>query len=81
MTIFLKLLTKIKTRALPNFFYETTVTFIPKAHKDAKRRELQTYFSNEHSWESSQGDTCKHNLRTHQKYHQPLSNGLHSTVV
>jgi len=44
-----KLFHKIETDgSLPNSFYEDTITFIPKPHKDPTKRELQTNFPYEY---------------------------------
>ena len=34
--------------SLPKYFYEATVTLIPKPHKDPTKKELQTNLTHEH---------------------------------
>ena len=72
MPILFKLFHKIKTEGtLPNLFHETTVTLIPKSHKDPTKKELQTSFLYKARRNFTQSNTCKINLRTHQKDHPP----------
>ena len=55
LPILFKLFHKIETEGtLPNSFFEATVLFIPKPHKDPTKKELQTNFSYEYKYNNSQ---------------------------
>ena len=51
---------------LPNSFYETTITLIPKPDKDnTKKRKLQTSITDEHRCKNLQQNFTKQNSTTH----------------
>jgi len=50
-----KLFQKVETDgALPNSFYEATITLLPKPHKDQTKKELQTNFPYEYRCKNTQ---------------------------
>ena len=51
---------------LPNSFYETTITLIPKPDKDnTQKRKLQTSITDEHRCKNLQQNFTKQNSTTH----------------
>ena len=51
---------------LPNSFYESTITLIPKPDKDTiKKRKLQTNITDEYRCKNPQQNTSKQNPTTH----------------
>ena len=57
---------------LPNSFYEATITIIPKADKDArKKRKLQANITDEQRCKNPQPNLSKQNSATHQTAHIP----------
>ena len=73
MPILLKLFQKVAEKgALPNSFYEATITLIPKPDKDnTQKRKLQANFTDEHRCKNPQQNFKKQNSATHQKVHIP----------
>ena len=71
MPILLELFQKIaEERALPNSFYEATITLLPKPDKDnTQRRKLQANITDEHRCKNPQQNFSKQNSATHQKVH------------
>ena len=73
MPILLKRFQKISDEgALPNSFYEVTITLSPKPDKDhTQKRKLQANITDEHRCKSPQQNFSKQNSTTHQKAHTP----------
>ena len=73
MPILQKFFQKIaEERALPNSFYEATITLLPKPDKDnTQRRKLQANITDEHRCKNPQQNFSKQNSATHQKAHTP----------
>ena len=67
MAILLKLFQKTaKEEKLPNTFYETTITLIPKPDKaNTKKRKLHAQITNEHRCKNPQQNFSKQNSTTH----------------
>ena len=73
MLLLLKLFQKIsKEGALPNSFYEATITLILKPNKDnTQKRKLQANITDEHRCKNLEQNFSKQNSATHQEAHTP----------
>ena len=73
MPILQKFFQKIaEERALPNSFYEATITLLPKPDKDnTQRRKLQANITDEHRCKNPQQNFSKQNSAIHQKAYTP----------
>ena len=58
--VLLKFFQKIaEAGTLPNQFYKATITLIPKADRQHKKRKLQANITDEHRCKNSQKNFCK----------------------
>ena len=59
-------------RLLPNSFYETTITLIPKSDKDTTKKKLKASISDEYRCKNVLHSISKLNLSIYKKDHSPL---------
>ena len=73
MPILLKVFQKATEEgALPNSFYEATITLTPKPDKDnTQKRKIQANITDEHRCKNPRQNCSKQNSATHQIAHAP----------